>query len=271
MASNTIVVQYRSYKGVSNLTILRKSDNVLYSWPKPSTFVLQDGQNQVIQTTRSDVGELGRINTYTTERMPELSITYAVLQPELFAFQTGNTMIDSTLDVGYPRSLVVPTTVAPAIATIPPATAGQAGFGIAVDAVTEGSVNLDGLSTTITQVAFGGFTDGGVREFAVGANGELVFSADLQGCVVSLLLPWNVNGRIISDILVGEVQINAALVNSNNKISFLTIPSAVVNTPGTPFEPGVENFEIRVFPLIPPGACRAYQIVETEFDVACSS
>lgn len=271
MAANTIVVQYRSFKGVSNLTILRKNDNILYSWPKPSTFVLQDGQNQVIQTTRSDVGELGRINTYTTERMPELSITYSVLQPELFAFQTGNTMIDATLDVGYPRSLVVPTTVAPAIATIPPATAGQAGFGIATDAETIGSINTDGISTALTQVPFAGFTGAGTQEFAVGANGELVFSDDLQGCVISLLIPWNVNARIISDVLVGEVQINAALVNSNNRISFLTIPSAVVNTPGTPFEPGVENFEIRVFPLIPPGACRAYQIYETEFEVACTS
>lgn len=272
MASNIIAVQYRTYKGISNLNILRKADNILYAWPKPNTFVLNDGQEQVNQMTRNDLGEMSSINNYTNQRIPMVQIGYAQLQPELFAFQTGFTMTSGTFDCGVPRQVIVPSDGLIAGATV----ATSAYFGMAQDGIVGdlsdvfASINDDGVSVALTPVFWTGSQPAGPNEVAFGPNGALYFSADLVDCVVSVRNPWNVSAKTISNTLVGEVSVQVTLVNSNNKVSFINIPSAIIDTAGTPFEPGTDAFTVNLRLIQQPGQCLAYDLKETDFLVSCS-
>lgn len=273
MAQNIISVQYRTYKGISNLNILRKSDGVLYSWPKPNTFILNDGQEQVNQMTRNDLGEMSSINNYTQSRVPLLQIGYAQLQLELFAFQTGFQLTSGTFDVGVPRQVIVPTDGLIAGATV----ATNAYFGMAQDGLVGdlsdvfAAINDDGISVALTPVLWTGAQPAGPNEIAFGPDGALYFSSDLVGCVVSVRNPWNVDANSISNTLVGEVSIQVAMVNSVNKVDFINIPTAIIDTAGTPFEPGADAFTINLRPIQEPGACLAYNMFETNQEVSCSS
>ncbi len=272
MAANVISVQYRTYKGISNLNILRKSDGVLYSWPKPVTFVLQDGQEQTNQMTRNDLGEMSSINNFTTSRIPLLQIGYQQLQLELFAFQTGFQVTSGTFDVGVPRQVIVPSDGLIAGAT----SAGNAYFGMAQDGIAGdqsdlfAAINDDGIESQLTVVLWTGTQPAGPNEVAFGPNGALYFSADLVGCVVSVRNPWNVDATTISNLLVGEVSIQAAMVDSNNKLTFLNVPTAIIDTAGTPFEPGTDVFNVNLRLIQEPGACLAYNLFETQQLVSCS-
>lgn len=272
MAINPISIQYRTYKGISNLNILRKSDGILYSWPKPVTFVLQDGQEQVNQMTRNDLGEMSSINNFVTSRIPLLQIGYQQIQLEAFSFQTGFQATSGTFDVGIPRQVVVPSDGLIAAATV----SGNAYFGMAADGLIGdlsdvfASINEDGLSVALTPVNWTGSQPTGTKEVAFGPDGALYFSADLVGSVVSTRNPWNVDATTISSLLVGEVSIQAAMVDSNNKLSFLNVPTAIVDTAGTPFEPGADVLNINLRLIQEPGACLAYQLYETQQLVSCT-
>lgn len=271
MAANTITVQYRTYKGISNLNILRKSDGVLYSWPKPTTFVLNDGQEQINQMTRNDLGEMSSIGNFVTSRVPLLQIGYQQLQVELFSFQTGFQNTSGTYDVGVPRQVIVPSDGQIAGATA----ANEAYFGMAQDGLIGdlsdcfASINDDGISANLTPVFWTGSQPAGPNEVAFGPDGALYFSADLVDCVVSLRNPYNVDAVSISSLLVGEVSVNVAMVSSNNKLTFLEIPSAIIDTSGTPFEPGTDNFGVNLRLIQQPGRCLAYQLYETDKLVSC--
>ena len=271
MAQNTISVQYRTYKGISNLTITRKSDGVVYAWPKPTTFVLNDGQEQVNQMSRNDLGEMSSINNFTSSRVPLLQIGYQQLQLENFAFQTGFQLTSGTFDVGVPRQVIVPTDGLIAGATL----AGNAYFGMAQDGLigdlsdVAASFNDDGISTALTPVLWTGAQPAGPNEIAFGPNGALYFSSDLVGCVISIRNPWNVSAKTISNLLVGEVSVQATMVNSVNKLTFLNISTAIIDTAGTPFEPGTDAFQVNLRPIQEPGACLAYNLLETDQLVSC--
>lgn len=270
--ANTITVQYRTYKGISNLNIRRKSDGVLYSWPKPSTFVLQDGQEQINQMTRNEYGEMASIGNFTSARVPMLQIGYQQIQLELFAFQTGFQLTSGTYDIGIPRQVVVPSDGLIAGA----ASSGNAYFGMAQDGLIGdlsdcfASINDEGVSVALTPVAWTGSQPTGPNEVAFGPDGALYFSSDLVGSLVSTLNPWNIGAKAISASLVGEVELNATLVNSNNKLTFLNIPSLIVDTTGTPFEPGADATTLNLRLLQEPGQCLAYQLFETEQTVSCT-
>ena len=272
MAANIIAVQYRTYKGISNLNILRKADGVLYSWPKPVSFILNDGQAQVNQMTRNDLGEMSSINNFTNERVPMLQLGYQQLQLEMFSFQTGFTATSGTFDCGVPRQVIVPDDGLIAGATV----AANAYFGMAQDGLVGdlsdvyASINDDGVSVNLTPVFWTGAQPAGPNEVAFGPDGALYFSSDLVGCVVSLLNPYNVTATTISNTLVGEVEINVAMVNSNNRLTFLNIPAAIIETAGTPFEPGTDSFTINLRLIQQPGDCLAYAIKETQKLVSCT-
>lgn len=118
----------------------------------------------------------------STEIEVQLGNTYPELQA--LAMNKGNILVptDTMVPFGVGWSNI-PDSLTP---TITPSTAGVYGFGLAADAVASAVVLIDGRSVPLTQSNFGSFSFASTRSFAVGANGELKFSADLAGKVYSL-------------------------------------------------------------------------------------
>jgi hypothetical protein len=203
--------------------------------------------------------------------MPDLSIQYSYIQPEMIGFQIGNQMATGTFGTFAPRSLVVTK------ASYPAAAEGYLFEGVTADPVTaQGSVIRAGLSTPLTRTAFAAFA--GVSpanddSFAVGADGALMFSDNLvtNRDVVMLLLPISIIGIRLSDILIGPHSLYATLVNTENKLTFFEAFSVTPNLEGRSVDFGGEGgMELGLFLNNPPGECRAFQITDSQIRVGCS-
>ena len=81
--ASSIQIANATFKGIANLVITRNSDNVPFAFPKPSTFVIDEGRNERQINQRNDLGELSFAFSYPTEVFPTLQISYDVIQPEM--------------------------------------------------------------------------------------------------------------------------------------------------------------------------------------------
>ena len=242
----TVSINNRNYVGFSYLAITRKKDGVLLNLPAPQTFVLTPNYMQRVQETRNSLGRATRADNYIRGEMGELSISFQYLQPELIAFSLGQDMETGTFATYFP----VLTT---AKASIPGGAAGTILEGItADDANTTASYTVDGISTELTRQAFGTF-DGtsptNDNNFAVGADGALLFS----------------------DVLLGAVSIEAGLISSDgNRVDIFRASNAKPNVEGQTFDFGGEGTtNINLFLNNQPGECTAWELIISGKNVTC--
>ena len=167
----TIVVNQRTYVGISSLLMKRKSDDVVLTWPVPNSFVLNTNIEQRIQEGRNAQGRRVRTGSYVAGETPDLTINYNYIQPEMISFNVGNEQASGTFGTFIPRLLEVSQASYAADA---------AGFllnGVTLDDPTvQASVTRDGLSTALTRQDFGTFdgtSPANDDSFALGADGAL--------------------------------------------------------------------------------------------------
>jgi hypothetical protein len=263
----SLLIQNRSFKGISNLSIRRIADNLVFNFPKPSGMVLNNPQEQRNIMSRSELGEQVLVGKYTTSRMPTMSVSFASVQPELFAFQGGYLMEKDTLQMAIPKIVRVPDS-----GIIPAATGTNVlGKGITANATAYASTSETGNITPLTQNTFEGHATWRttLNNFAIGADGAIAFSNNLVGKIVTVVIPATITGSTISEILVGEVVIDCALVNSLNKITLLHVPSALIDPSNNALDANAEGLEMMFTMLTPPGRCTAFDLLETDFSVVC--
>ena len=262
----TIIVNNRTYVGISSLLMKRKSDNVVLTWPVPNTFVLNTNIEQRIQESRNSQGRRVRSGSYVAGETPDLTVSYSYIQPEMISFNTGNEQASGTFGTFIPRLIEVSQAAYPADAT---------GFlfnGVTEDdATASASVTRAGISTELTRVAFAAFDGTTDDQWALGADGALAFSDNLvtAGDVVAVLVPSDVTGIRLSDVLVGPHEVYATLVDTRNKVSVFEATNVTPNLEGRSIDFGSEGMEISLFLNNPPGTCRSYNIINTELSVAC--
>ena len=266
----TIIVNNRTYVGISSLLMKRKTDNVVLTWPVPNTFVLNTNVEQRIQESRNAQGRRVRSGSYVAGETPDLTVSYSYIQPEMISFNTGNEQASGTFGTFVPRLLEV------AQASYPADGAGFLLNGVTVDdANAIGSVTRDGVSTALTRqpfASFDGASPANDDSYALGADGALLFSDNLvtNKDVVAILIPHSVTGIRLSDVLVGPHELYATLVDTRNKVSVFEATNVTPNLEGRSIDFGSEGMEISLFLNNPPGTCRSYNIINTELSVACS-
>lgn len=263
----TITINQRTYVGISSLLMKRKSDGVVLTWPVPNTFSLNTNIEQRIQEGRNAQGRKVRTGSYVVGEMPELNISYNYIQPEMISFNTGNQQATGTFDTSIPKLIEVAKAEYAGDAT---------GFlfeGVTEDnAATAASVTRGGVSTALTREEFATF-DGSVEDsFAIGADGALKFSDNLVAAreIVAILIPHNITGIRLSDVLVGPHELYATLVDTRNKVSIFEALNVTPNVEGRSLDFGGEGMEISLFLNNLPGDCRSWQITNTELSVACA-
>jgi hypothetical protein len=254
----TIQALNKSYKGVSQISLTRLDDNVTFAFPSPETFSISSNIEEKIQMTRNEFGEKVRGGTFKMGEMPELSISYGYVQPEMIAFRLGQRLAEGTVDTEIPRQVI-------AADSIPADATGGLYFGIAADPATAiASIIVDSISVPLTRQPFATFAPATPLSYAVGANGALLFSTDLVAAKESVTLVLPITGATvasISDLLVGPLAIKAKLVDSTNGVTLISIPNATVNLSGANFSFGSdENSEIGFYVNSTPGACRSWDL-----------
>lgn len=268
----SIIVNQRSYVGVSNLIMKRISDGVVLSWPQPQTFVLDTGIEQRLTEGRNQQGRKVRTGSYAVGEMPTLSINYTYIQPELISFTVGNQFASGTFSSFLPKSLAVTQ------ATYAGDAAGKLFNGVLE---TEAAAALNGavasitrndLSVNLTYEDFTSFTGTTDDTFSVGDDGALKFSNNLvtEQALVTMLIPHNnLTGIKLSDVLVGAHELYATVVDSNNKVSLFEARNVTPNLEGRSVDFGSEGLELNLFVNNLPGTCGSWSMLALDATVDC--
>lgn len=259
----SITVANKTAVGISNISIVRKSDEVQYNLPKPSGLTLNNNIEVKTTQTRDGRGYMAKLNTYQTSEMPTLTITYGLSQPELFAFQTNYQMTPGSFTIELARNLTVPIT-----GLIPAAVTGEMGFGTVADVglvvptggkkITFGSKtsNTTFATTALTQAAYSATPYTTDDQFGVGDNAAYTFSTNLIGEYVTVRHPFTTTAKNIAGTLVGEVSIAFTVGMSDGSYYVVNIPSAIINPSGATLDSASEQTAI-TFDLVST-SCRAY-------------
>jgi hypothetical protein len=263
----TIQIANRSYKGISTLTITRLTDNVVYSFPSPSTFSVASNIEEKIQMTRNELGEKARANTFKMGETPELTVSYDFLQAEMVAFRLGRQLATGTFATSIPRQVLVTQEDVPADAS------GGIYFPVAADAAAIASVIVAGISTPLTRQPFATFDNTDPLSFAVGGNGALKFSTDLvaQREVVTLVIPvTGLTAVSLSDALVGPLAIRAKVSTSTGTVDLFECLNASVNLSTANFDFGGEGgSEMGFYLNSVPGECQSWRLFSTPLTLQC--
>lgn len=270
----TILVNTRTFVGISNLLLQRQSDGVIFSWPQPETFVLNTNIEENIQTGRDTTGRKVRINTYVSGEMPDLSITYNYLNPEHVGFQVGKQMAAGTFDTFIPRSLVVRKADYDAAASgflyngVLAATAESVG---ALAGAAGSYTDANGISVPLTRQAYGTFNAATDNSFGVGDDGALKFSTNLvtEQTLVTLLIPAAVAGAKLSEALIGPMRMYATMVDTTNKVSLFEAPNVSANLSGRSVDFNAGTVELALYLNNLPGTCGSWSILQLDSKVDC--
>jgi hypothetical protein len=271
----TIAINTRTFVGISDLKIQRQSDGVVYSWPQPETFVLSTNVEQRVQTGRDTQGKMVRLNSYVAGEMPQLSIQYQYLQPEMVAFQIGKQLATGTFDTFIPRSLAV------LKAEYSAAAVGFLYNGVlAADAELAGvlagataSVTRDGVSTALDRQPYATFDPAEADSFAVGDDGALKFSTNLVTAqeLVTMLIPASVAGARLSEVFVGPLRVFATLVDTRNRVTLFEAFNASADLEGRSIDFNSGSVEVSLLLNNLPGTCGSWSIIDLSgTQVACA-
>lgn len=269
----TIQINTRTFVGISNLLLQRQSDGVIFSWPQPETFVLNTGITEVIQNGRDALGRKVRTNTYVSEEMPELTIQYQYMHPELISFQVGKQMVLGTFDTFIPRSLVVRQAEYAAAATgflFDGVLASEAEAAGALIGAAASYTDDNGISVALTRQAFSTFNAATDDSFAVGDDGALKFSTNLvtASTLVTMLIPAPVTGARISETLVGPMRLFATMVDTNSKVSIFEAPNVSANLSGRSVDVGGGSMELALYLNFAAGSCSSWSLLSIDSKVA---
>lgn len=267
----------RSLRGLSNISITRKKDDLTFNLAKPSNITLAANVEIKNTSSRDSLGNMSKLNTYQTAEMPTLQVSYGVNQPELYAFQGGYLMKSGTFTMTVARNLLVPITgVIPAVVTgfFPFGSAADVGLTVpegTPDPTTASYSNTVGQSVALTQVAYSPTAYTTENQFGIGENGAVTFSTNLIGESVTLKHPYTLASRTLGSELVGEVSIDYTITTSANTLVVVNIPSAIINPSGSVFDAAGEGTTLNFDLLTPAGACRAYSIFELPISLLSAS
>lgn len=266
----SISILNRTYVGCSYLSITRVSDGVVYSFPAPTGFNIATNLTLREQMGTNTLGRKVRTGSYSTGETPELTVSFEYMSPELIAFSIGNELVSGTFDTHYPKVV----TVTGASIAGDTATGGILN-GLSADVSAVASYVKDGISINLTRQPFATFTGTSPANddsFAIGADGALKFSNNLVSAeaVVVLKIPVSVTGVKISEVLVGQLKIQAALINTLNEVTIFEANNVQVNTQGKTFDmSGEGSVEVSFFLNNPPGECKSWNIYGTDSLVSC--
>jgi hypothetical protein len=260
---------YRSMRGVSNFSIKRLSDDVLYSLPPVQNVNIGNGIEIKEQMGRDDFGREVRLFSFTTGIKPTIEITFGQMQKELLALAQGVKLTETSYTVFQDFSFLAKLNAGTGNVELAAVVSGEAGFGISEDVniglpnAPIASVRLDKISENLTQAAYAGYSGwrGNPKSFAIGANRAIRVSDDLVGKVVTLRYPVTGVANLMTALSVGPIDISGVVVDILDEQHILNIPAATVNPTDSGLDMGADTLTMRLHINYEPGVSTSWNLV----------
>lgn len=266
----TVALNNKTYVGISNLTIQRLSDGLVYNFPTPMDFVLQTNVQERQQLGRNALGRTVRLRSFPIAELPMLQIQYGHISPELISFKTGLRLTSTpvSVDTHIPKLLEV---------TKNEYTAAELGLpstGVDPSNTYASYINANGISTLLTRepvANYATFDPTSTFKYCINNSGSIKFTNDVVNAkhVIEIIVGYTGNVIKLSNQLIGDVKINAALVNTENKIDIFEAPYASLVLENSQIQFGGEGIDM-VFNLNNvPGTCTSWNLYQTDLTVTC--
>lgn len=264
----TIALNNRTYVGISNLVIERLSDHVVYNFPVPSDFVINTGVSERQQMGKNELGRTVRLRSYPVAEMPMLQIQYSHIRPELIGFKVG-------LRLSNPVSIA---THIPKLRSIFKNTYTAAEFNLPTSGIVPSDtyasyISSAGISTALTRVSdFNTFDPTINNQFSISTTGGVKFSDNLvnESAVISIAVGYTGTAVRMSETLIGDVKITAALINTDNKVDIFEAPLATPMFDNASIQFGGEGMDLSFNLNNRPGQCQSWNLYQTTLEVSCN-
>jgi len=177
----------------------------------------------------SPLGEDTLVDLFPTQRNPTISVTFPKKTPETLGMKLGYRFEQSaTMDVRIARNGFLVEANA-----YDPATLGFEGYNVALDATAYASyLDPSNISVPLTQLAYTGFDPvASTLSFAVGADGALAFSDDLNGLYITydIEATWTTKGLELTENLFDRFSVAFVMVQNDLSILRLEFPEVVID------------------------------------------
>lgn len=273
MAFATVLELNKNVKAISEIVLKIVKDQEILLLPKPSAFNFQPGtQTQTIEAAAGD-GVMAPVGIYDTRREPRLELSFPTVQLELFATQFDRRLQESTaIAVNVPMSFKVRSDGSGGGMFPAAVTDDQIQFSVVEDQETLASVKANELTLPLSKLPYADWStwkSTATLSFAVGANGELVFSDDLlgaEGIVEFQQIPLDVT-EFASDTI-GLIEISTILVDSDNKINLFSMESAQIDKASANLQVG-SGTSLSIIGLASAGNCEGFNLRYTGKKVSC--
>jgi hypothetical protein len=259
----------KAYRGrVLDVLIRRLADNSIIAGQGPTNVTIDNGIAVAMKTGVSGEGLETNIGLNKTEYKSTATLAYSGVNIKRLAFQQGYTTRNLT------ARIITPITQQALASAFPPVPAGKRGSSVLADTPTNGwTQNPEtGASVILTQQPFAGFDPAIANSFAIGANFARKYSTDLvtKRAFVSLAPSSNLPVETISEEEIGYLEVNAVMVNDDNTLDYLYVPTAIVDPSGSGINPQENNFQVKLV-LSPLGRCRAYELYSSTEQLFCEA
>lgn len=255
----------RRWAGVAQATFRDLNTDLLRVFRAPTDFELDAGIKTKTTEGSNSLGEKALLDRYVDSVMPEMTLTLAGGNTELFGYQIGKEVVKvtgSTEIVIFGKPIMM--------AQTPPVPVGGYGYDVVVDAVSRGSAKIGGgLSVGLIQQPWATFVPATPLSFAVGAQGAFKFSTDLVTgrANARIEVPAVVDVLSLSETDIGFMTARIVLRSSDTSGTNVDIPTFQINPEGAKIQAASDNIQIKG--SIITNGCVGYKLRDFERSFTC--
>ncbi|MEO0373214.1 MAG: hypothetical protein AAF329_01045 [Cyanobacteria bacterium P01_A01_bin.17] len=242
-------LQQRRLKSISNMAVFDKTvtPEVLMIVDTPGSAEVDPGIEELLSTTRSELGEEVVESVEINGQQPLVNCTFPGVSPVLLALRYGVKLRVQEDSFNIEKRVRVAQNAYPA------ATNGKEGFGMPADQELSRMTTVSDLGDRqeLTRLTFAGFDAAGTTDsFAQGADGAWAISDNLIGSDIQYSFPHTQTEVLgLSEDPLSDLRLNFTAIMRDLKIFRIEIPSVSVDRQGSgpiPIAGGEMNLNFRV-------------------------
>lgn len=245
-------------KAYATRTLLQRVDDLSVLTIEKAAFMLDPGIKIEVQKAISPDGRLKPVDQYGTEEAATLELD---LQAAPTNVQTTELIFGRRFASASKNTYVGFDLIVPASGEVPAKTEGKYGFGATADTAFASVLGTDGLDLQLNREASAGADlSESTISFAQSANCALVFSPDLIGKSVNILIPLTAQTIVgLTNTLTGFYRIISQVIKTDGRIGTFSCELAKQDF-SAKWDPASKSVKIKFNIFEESGADRAFEL-----------
>lgn len=247
------------------VNVKEKASGLVLIMPRASSMELDNGLGDNTEIMEVDnQGYETKVGNNFSSRKPTITLNFSERNLDILALSLDRKTQKTNVTLRYPGRQQITR------AAYNPSQPGKLGYNIPQDAATDGSYHdfQSGCTFALTQQSFATFNPLIPKSFAIGANFERHFSADLvTGQYWVVLLPEaDYAARSLSEASIGFLELNALCFQTDDTTEIVHADNCFVNPEGGGLKDGDTSVTLDVSGL---GRCQPWNIHELNEEIFC--